>query len=100
MDGSMNVPAQTSTTLFNGAVPPNAFMVRAYTGGFCLVNDNGPAGYNINANTVTSGFTLFANRDDVTSNGSASFITPPGYKPIGPVSIWCYGATYVAARGW
>jgi hypothetical protein len=46
MDGSMNVAAQTSTTLFNGAVPPNAFMVRAYTG--CVVNDNGPAGVNNN----------------------------------------------------
>jgi hypothetical protein len=29
MDGSMVVvPAQTSTTLFNGAVPPNGFMVQ------------------------------------------------------------------------
>jgi hypothetical protein len=31
---------------------------------------------------------------------SSTFITPPGYKPIGPVSIWCAGAGYVAARGW
>jgi hypothetical protein len=35
MDGSTNVAAQTSTTLFKGAVPPNAFMVRAY--GNCIV---------------------------------------------------------------
>jgi hypothetical protein len=28
MDGSMVVPSQTSTTLFNGAVPPNGFMVQ------------------------------------------------------------------------
>src|ERR1700693_1771818 len=44
MDGSMNVPAATSTTLFNGAVPPNAFTVQTYNGSAtCVVNDHGPA---------------------------------------------------------
>jgi hypothetical protein len=28
MDGSMNIPAQMSTTLFNGALPPNGFMIQ------------------------------------------------------------------------
>jgi hypothetical protein len=46
MDGSMTVAAATSTTLFKGAVPPNAFMVRAYINA-CVVNDNGPAGVTI-----------------------------------------------------
>ena len=34
MDGSMKVPAGTSTVLllFKGAVPPNAFMVRVFQG--------------------------------------------------------------------
>ena len=92
MDGSINVAAQTSTTLFKGAVPPNAFMVRVgYDGSsLCVVNDNGPA------TNVPSGFLM------VPDFGlqSATFITPPGYKPIGPVSIWCNVAQYVAARGW
>ena len=28
------------------------------------------------------------------------FITPEGYKPMGPVSVWCIGPMYIAARGW
>jgi hypothetical protein len=104
MDGSTNVAAQTSTTLFKGAVPPNAFMVRAYNNGeLCVVNDNGPAGANTNSGTVTAGFSLLR---DAGSGGSApntvsnTFITPPGYKPMGPVSIWCQGPAFAAARGW
>jgi hypothetical protein len=42
MDGSMTVPANTSTVLSNGAVPPNGFMIQQITG-LCFVNDNGPA---------------------------------------------------------
>jgi hypothetical protein len=95
MDGSMNVAAQTSTTLFKGAVPPNAFMVRVpgtnANGNGCVVNDNGPA----NGNPL-SGFILVPDLQLST----ATFITPPGYKPIGPVSIWCTVPQYVAARGW
>jgi hypothetical protein len=106
MDGSMNVAAQTSTTLFKGAVPPNAFMVRAYVvfgnGEFCVVNDNGPAAATIN-NGVTAGFLLLGDAGgglNVSNQTSSTFITPPGYKPMGQVSIWCVAPTYVAARGW
>jgi hypothetical protein len=47
----------------------------------CFVNDKGPAGLGI-------GFFVIAD------NGggdpfSGSFVSPHGYKPIGPVSIWC-----------
>ena len=89
MDGSMVVPSRTSTTLFNGAVPPNGFMVQAVSK-YCVVNDNGPAsGAGIFvAGGGLNGFTL-------------PFTTPPGYKPMGPVSVWCnMGPVYVAARGW
>jgi hypothetical protein len=94
MDGSLNVPNSTSTTLFNGKVPPNAFIVQIYDVPTCFVNDNGPAG-----NLV--GFKLLP----IQGTGNAlGFITPPGYKPIGPVSIWCDTSglppVYVAARGW
>jgi hypothetical protein len=67
--GRKHVPATTSTTLFNGAVPPNGFMIQQSTG-LCYVNDNGPA-------NSGAGF-YFA---------EPAFITPPGYKPIGAVSV-------------
>jgi hypothetical protein len=98
MDGSMNVLSQTTTTLFNGAVPPNGFTVQpGPITGPCLVNDNGPAsGAGWNGGSF-AGFTVNnGNSDGV----SFYYVTPPGYKPIGPVSIWCNSAGYVAARGW
>jgi hypothetical protein len=85
MDGSMTIPALTLTTLFNGAVPPNGFMVDSVDSS-CSVNDNGPAGLA----PGRAGF-YFDFR---------AFITPPGYKPIGAVSVICGSPTYVAARGW
>jgi hypothetical protein len=96
MDGSMNVPAQTATTLFNGAVPPNGFMVQAgpNANGPCLVNDNGPAS---GAGYVTSG----AGYAGILFPGTAPlYVTPPGYRPMGPVSVWCFNPSYIAARGW
>jgi hypothetical protein len=101
LDGSMNVPGNTSTTLFGGAVPPNAFMVRAYSTS-CFVNDNGAAsGVGIVVGGVgnPAGFYMIG---DSGPTVTSTFITPPGYKPMGPVSVWCNGPTptYVAARGW
>jgi hypothetical protein len=91
----MNIPNSTSTTLFNGKVPPNAFMVQVNNGeASCYVNDNGAAN-----NLV--GFALLL---IFPNNGVVSFVTPPGYKPIGPVSIWCNvggpSNISVTARGW
>jgi hypothetical protein len=93
--GETAVIGSTSTLLFGGAIPPNAFMVQINNAqggqGFCVVNDNGPAGGDISAGTV-AGFA-------VTIIGSTIggpiapplFVTPPGYKPIGPISVWCNG---------
>jgi hypothetical protein len=101
LDGSLNIPAATSTTLFSGAVPPNAFMVQVPRGGQCVINDNGPAnGTGVSSPGPTAGFLMTLNPVASNYTGPPSFITPPGYKPIGPVSIWCTEATYVAARGW
>jgi hypothetical protein len=91
-------------TLVNGATPPNGFMVRVFvtttdTSGYgypntqCFINDNGTAALDV-------GFYMTPD-----ANGySATFNTPVGYKPIGPVSVWCgvknaTGAS-LAARGW
>jgi hypothetical protein len=92
MDGGVaTVPLGQPVILFGGRVPPNGFVVSGATN--CFVNDNGPASQGI-------GFYLVA---DVvfTVNGSpgawsGTSISPHGYKPMGPVSIWCN----FAARGW
>jgi hypothetical protein len=92
MDGSLFISsAGVSTPLFNGAVPPNGFMVQANSGVLCVVNDNGPAA-------------LPASFPD--TNGQAGFLvstlftTPPAYRPIGVVSLICSGPIYVPVRGW
>jgi hypothetical protein len=28
------------------------------------------------------------------------FVTPPGYKPMGPVSVYCPGGVPIEYRGW
>jgi hypothetical protein len=103
--GETAVIGSTSTLLFGGAIPPNAFMVQMNNfgnvsqGAFCVVNDNGPAGGDLSA-----GLAGFA----VTINGSTIggpiapplFVTPPGYKPIGSISVWCNGIFSIEARSW
>ena len=92
MDGSTFITCGTSTFLFNGAVPPNGFMVQATTG-YAIVNDNGPAVFGGSTNDQ-GGFYLV--------NGQV-FVTPPGYKPLGPIRVICPpgdGTPYVAARAW
>jgi hypothetical protein len=91
--GDSGVIATTSTLLFGGAVPPNGFMaqINGTAGtGQCRVNDNGPAGPNGHG---IGGFAFGG-------IPPALFITPPGYKPIGPVSVWCDAPVTVEARGW
>ena len=92
LDGNMTVTNGESTLLFGGSVPPNGFSVQP--SGECAINDNGPA----NCLPNHQGF-LF-----IPSIFPSVFITPPGYKPIGPVSVYCPGppgtTTYVAARAW
>jgi hypothetical protein len=102
MDGGVaQVPSAQSTTLFGGKVPPNGFFIRVYAGNgygppaICFVNDNGPAGLGI-------GFYIPGDVPGNVSFPSATFASPHGYKPIGPVSIWCQttGPFNLAARGW
>jgi hypothetical protein len=85
-------------TLFNGLTPPNGFMVQmngpSEQGNYCWINDNGPAGQN-------RGF-LFggASGPYLAPWPSMMFVTPPGYKPIGPVSVWCPNSVFLETRAW
>lgn len=98
-DGSTQVIGNTPTTLFNGAVPPNGFMLQA-TNAICL------SACTFTDNLQATPFSLQLGQ---------IFVTPPGYKPIGPVSIFCPsdsignaggacagkpGSVNVMARGW
>jgi hypothetical protein len=117
MDGGVTtVPNAQSTTLFGGKVPPNAFMVRVLAYGYamvnstgtilgptCFVNDNGGAGPGVGFYMVPDIATSVAPQGQGTWSYSATFASPPGYKPMGPVSIYCEnpaGPMGVAARGW
>jgi hypothetical protein len=117
MDGGVTtMPNQQSTTLFGGKVPPNGFMTRIFTYGYavinssgtilgptCFVNDNGAAGNGIGFYLVPDIATSIAPQGEGTWSYSATFTSPPGYKPIGPVSIYCInpaGPMALAARGW
>jgi hypothetical protein len=104
MGSNITLGAPAAFTLFNGATPPNGFMIRVFvtstdTAGYgypntlCFINDNG---------TAALGIGFYMTPDE---NGySATFNTPIGYKPIGPVSVWCgvknANAAFLEARGW
>jgi hypothetical protein len=103
MASNIGLGAPTAVTLFNGATPPNGFMVRifvqstltppyGYPNNECYINDNGTAAASV-------GFYMTPDANGYTS----TFITPVGYKPIGPVSVFCRiinSTGYLAARGW
>jgi hypothetical protein len=102
LDGSMTINCGISTLLFNGAVPPNGFMVQPFQIDI-FVNDNGPAN-GPTANQSPSGF-FVSGTSTITSPPPLNiFVTPPGYKPMGSVSVFgnCGrgGMGYVAARAW
>ena len=109
MDTTMPIsgaPGAPAITLFKGVTPPNGFMVRVavtnatsgvgygYPDGsvICYISDSGPA-------ALGFGFYLIPDAGGY----SATFTTPVGYKPIGPVSIFCAvrnASANLAARGW
>jgi hypothetical protein len=94
----MTVTGGVAATLFNGATPPNGFMVQLNSlgelGNGCWVSDNGTANRN---SAPPVGFVIGGN-----INGTVPFlfVTPPGYKPMGPVTVWCAQALYIETRGW
>ena len=99
IDGSMRVMCGVPTTFFNGMVPPNGFMIQSSVLQTVMVNDNGLATL-----SPRSGFLA----PWAAGNNGNIFITPPGYKPMGPVSVFldCNSDPpskepfYLAARAW
>jgi hypothetical protein len=93
LDGSTVITCGVPTTLFNGAVPLNGFMVSARAP--FVVNDHGLA-----AGSAAPQAGFFVAQADI----GGVFITPPGYKPMGVVSVTCNGSApttlYIAARAW
>ena len=105
MASNFGLGAPQAFTLFNGATPPNGFMVQVLVDStntppyglpnatLCFINDNGTANNNV-------GFFIKPDPDAYT----ATFITPVGYKPMGPVSVWCglrnANGGSLTARGW
>lgn len=82
--------------LFGGKVPLNGFMVQLNEGPFyvqtyCWVNDNGPA-------DMFKGFFIGDQYNGVPLPNT--FVTPAGYHPIGPVSIYCNNNVSIEARAW
>ena len=87
IDGSATVVAGgTAQTLFAGVVPINGYLVANNSSAILYVSDVGSA---------TSGGA------SIPIAAGAVFMTPSGYKPAGPVSIFgaSTGATF-AARRW
>lgn len=99
MGGTGGSGSGSVVMLFNGIIPSNGFMVQilstqALTVG-CYVNDNGPAN-----GSGTVGFAFGNIAGSGPSTHPPLFVTPLGYKPIGPVSIWCNGGALIESRGW
>jgi hypothetical protein len=97
MDGSMTIPQNgVAVALFNGVTPPNGFMVQINSVGsnvLCNVSDSLPA--------VAQSVGFLIGGVFVQTPLPNTFVTPPGYKPIGPVTISCNSTnTSIAARGW
>ena len=83
-DGTI-VSATSAQTLFAGVTPVNGFSIGNNCASPMFISDGGTAASNV-------GFQV--------ANG-ATYTTPPGYKPVGPVSV--YGGTTsgnFAARRW
>jgi hypothetical protein len=104
IDGSTQVPNDQVTVLFGGVTPPNGFMIQQLpSGGICAVNANGPPAVALsNPPVTTAAFQLVGSGNALSL--SLIFVTPPGYKPMGPVSILCTSANapgaLIEARAW
>ena len=88
-----------STLLFKGITPPHGFLVALATAGvpYCVISDNGPA-------VDHQGFFVGSISGSVVSPtffAVPMFVTPPAYKPVGPVSVLCNSNNVVlTARMW
>jgi hypothetical protein len=90
--------------LFGGVTPQNGFMVMAEEtssgAAFCFINDDGPA--SLGGPNGVAGFQVATGVFTGVPLGLSSiFATPPGYKPMGPVSVVCGNPSInIEARAW
>jgi hypothetical protein len=97
------VLTNTGTPLFGGWVPPNGFMIQMNVYDeqppVCWINDNP------NATNPLGGPTGFMvggaiGNYPVAAPAPILFVTPPGYRPMGPVTVSCLTQTWAEVRGW
>jgi hypothetical protein len=88
VDGSIRIPSGAAPQLlFGGQVPPHGFFVcvgSAVFGAYLVINDAGTA------TTGTDNFSsIFLNvpQDASVQPQHPCYVTPPGYRPPGPVSV-------------
>jgi hypothetical protein len=97
------VLSDTGTPLFGGWVPPNGFMAQLNGSNIgqpaCWINDNPtpPSGI-----TTATGFVFGGTIGNYPTSApnAVLFVTPPGYKPLGPLILHCTSQTYVEVRAW
>jgi hypothetical protein len=102
------VLSNTGTPLFGGWVPPNGFMAQLNGSNIgqpaCWINDNpnGLAGPNGTPFGTSTGFVFGGTIGNYPTSApnAVLFGTPPGYKPIGPLTLNCTSQTYVEVRAW
>jgi hypothetical protein len=98
------VLSNTGTPLFGGWVPPNGFMAQLNGSNegqpTCWINDNPtppPSGI-----TTPTGFVIGGTIGNYPTSApnAVLFVTPPGYKPLGALTLNCNSQTYVEVRAW
>lgn len=102
--GNSSVIPGTLYTLFNGSIPDHGFMVQCSgpVGSYMFIDDDGDAGGGL----LGAGFQIPCNPQYDGAQydaGTPIFITPPGYHPMGPVTIRMEGTettVLVNARAW
>jgi hypothetical protein len=102
------VLSNTGTPLFGGSVPPNGFMAQLNGSNIgqpaCWINDNpnGLAGPNDTPFGTSTGFVFGGTIGNYPTSAPNAmlFVTPPGYKPLGPLTLNCSSPTYVEVGAW
>jgi hypothetical protein len=97
------VLSNTGTPLFGGWVPPNGFMAQLNGSNIgqpaCWINDNPNP---VNPGSGNTGFVIGGTIGNYPTSApnAVLFVTPPGYKPMGPLMLNCSYQWTVEVRAW